>query len=32
MSTDDPIVRPNLMHLGGAGGAEGMGHGDGGCG
>ena len=36
MSTDDPIVRPNLMHLGGAGGGHGMGHGmghgEGGCG
>lgn len=36
MSTDDPIVRPNLMHLGGAGGGRGMGHGTGhgggGCG
>ena len=35
MSTDDPIVRPNLMHLGGAGGGAGMGRGmghGGGCG
>jgi hypothetical protein len=30
MSTDEPVVRPNLMHLGGGG--RGMGHGGGGCG
>ncbi len=31
MSNDEPIVRPNLMHLDKTGG-EGKSHGDGGCG
>jgi hypothetical protein len=32
MSNDEPIVRPNLMHLDKPAGGEGKGHGGGGCG